>query len=69
MALAGLEFGNVFVALQPPRGYGLEPSALYHQPDLPPTHNYHALYRRLREDPACGGFGADAVVHLGKHRR
>ncbi|HKC75363.1 MAG TPA: cobaltochelatase subunit CobN, partial [Chloroflexota bacterium] len=67
VALAGLQFGNVFVALQPPRGYGLDPSAIYHQPDLPPTHNYHALYRWLRADPACGGFGADAIIHLGKH--
>lgn len=25
IALAGLEFGNVFVALQPPRGYGMDP--------------------------------------------
>ena len=55
------------MALQPPRGYGLDPSAIYHQPDLPPTHNYHALYRWLRADPACGGFGADAIIHLGKH--
>ena len=35
--LAGLRFGNVFVALQPPRGYGMDPNLIYHQPDLPPT--------------------------------
>ena len=64
IALAGLRFGNVFVALQPPRGYGMDPNAIYHLPDLPPPHNYHALYRWLR-DP--NGFGADAIVHLGKH--
>ncbi|HEY7294153.1 MAG TPA: cobaltochelatase subunit CobN, partial [Dehalococcoidia bacterium] len=64
IALAGLRFGNVFVALQPPRGYGMDPNAIYHLPDLPPTHNYHALYRWLR-DPE--GFAADAIVHLGKH--
>ena len=23
---------------------------IYHQPDLPPTHHYHALYRWLRDD-------------------
>jgi cobaltochelatase CobN len=62
VALAGLDFGNVFVALQPPRGYGMDPNAIYHQPDLPPPHNYHALYRWLRDV-----WGADAVVHLGKH--
>ena len=53
IALAGLDLGNVFLALQPPRGYGLDPSAIYHQPDLPPTHNYYALYRWLRDCLAC----------------
>ncbi|GAC1438573.1 MAG: hypothetical protein NVSMB65_12840 [Chloroflexota bacterium] len=67
LALAGLRFGNVFVALQPPRGYGMDPAAIYHQPDLPPPHTYHALYRWLREEPEQGGFGAAAIIHLGKH--
>ncbi|HEY0581067.1 MAG TPA: cobaltochelatase subunit CobN, partial [Chloroflexota bacterium] len=62
IALAGLRFGNVFVAIQPPRGYGMDPNLIYHQPDLPPTHNYHALYRWLRD-----GFLSDALVHVGKH--
>jgi cobaltochelatase CobN len=64
IALAGLVLGNVFVALQPPRGYGMDPNAIYHVPDLSPTHNYHALYRWLR-DPQ--GWNADAIIHLGKH--
>ncbi len=62
LALAGMEFGNVFVALQPPRGYDMDPNAIYHQPDLPPPHNYYALYRWLRDE-----WKADAIVHLGKH--
>ncbi|HSH81537.1 MAG TPA: cobaltochelatase subunit CobN, partial [Herpetosiphonaceae bacterium] len=62
LALAGLPFGNVFVALQPPRGYGMDSNAIYHQPDLPPPHNYYALYRWLRDE-----WGADAIVHVGKH--
>jgi cobaltochelatase CobN len=62
IALAGLRFGKVFVAIQPPRGYGMDPNLIYHQPDLPPTHHYHALYAWLRDD-----FGADAIVHVGKH--
>src|SRR6266545_2700786 len=45
LALAGLEFGNLFVALQPPRGYDMDPYAIYHRPDLPPPHNYYAFYR------------------------
>ncbi|MEF2278460.1 cobaltochelatase subunit CobN [Deinococcus sp. YIM 134068] len=67
LALAGLHFGKMFVALQPPRGYGMDPDAIYHTPDLPPTHHYHALYRWLREPPELGGFGAHALVHVGKH--
>ncbi len=62
LVLAGLELGNVVIALQPPRGYGMDPDAIYHQPDLPPTHHYHALYRWLGE-----AWGAHAVVHVGKH--
>ncbi|MGP2420457.1 cobaltochelatase subunit CobN, partial [Listeria monocytogenes] len=38
LVIAGLDLGNAFVALQPPRGYGMDPDAIYHQPDLPPTH-------------------------------
>jgi cobaltochelatase CobN len=62
IAFAGLEYGNAMVALQPPRGYGMDPDAIYHQPDLPPTHHYHAFYKWLRND-----WGADAIVHVGKH--
>ncbi len=62
ISLAGLELGNSFVALQPPRGYGMDPDAIYHQPDLPPTHHYYALYRWLRDE-----WKADAIVHVGKH--
>ena len=62
LILAGLEFGNAIVTLQPPRGYGMDPDAIYHQPDLPPTHHYYALYRWLRDD-----WGAHAIVHVGKH--
>ncbi len=61
IALAGLDLGNALVMLQPPRGYGMDPDAIYHQPDLPPTHHYFALYRWLRDS-----WGADAIVHIGK---
>ena len=60
--MAGLRLGNVFVGIQPPRGFGENPIAIYHSPDLMPTHHYMAFYRWLRD-----GFGADAVAHLGKH--
>ena len=67
LALAGLRFGNVFVAVQPPRGYGMDKTAIMHKPDLAPTYPYHALYRWLAVPTTEGGFGADATVHLGKH--
>ena len=60
--VAGLELGNVLIAIQPPRGYGDDLVGIYHDPELPPTHHYLACYRFL--DSA---WGADAIVHLGKH--
>ncbi len=37
IVLAGLRAGNVVVMVQPPRGFGANPIAIYHDPDLPPT--------------------------------
>jgi cobaltochelatase CobN len=62
LVVAGLELGNVMLAIQPPRGFGENPVAIYHDPDLPPTHHYLAAYWWLDRV-----WGADAVVHLGKH--
>jgi cobaltochelatase CobN len=62
IVLAALRFGNVVLAIQPPRGFGENPVAIYHDPALAPSHHYLAAYRYLDEV-----FGADAVVHLGKH--
>ena len=67
IVLAALRFGNVVLMIQPPRGFGENPVAIYHDPDLPPSHHYLAAYRWLDAPEAEGGFGADAVVHLGKH--
>jgi cobaltochelatase CobN len=55
-------FGNVVVAIQPSRGYDDDPKATYHDPDLVPPYRYLAFYAWLRME-----FGADAIVHLGKH--
>ena len=67
IVLAALQYGNVVLMIQPPRGFGENPIAIYHDPDLPPSHHYLAAYRWLASPVAEGGFGADAVVHLGKH--
>jgi cobaltochelatase CobN len=64
---AALPLGNALIALQPPRGYGIDPNTIYHTPDLPPTHHYAAFYRWLAKPQAEGGWGADAIVHMGKH--
>ncbi|WP_016870362.1 cobaltochelatase subunit CobN, partial [Fischerella muscicola] len=60
--IPGIQLGNIFVGIQPARGYDVDPSLNYHAPDLEPTHAYLAFYYWVRE---C--FGADAVVHVGKH--
>ncbi len=62
IVLACLRFGNVVLMIQPPRGFGENPVAIYHDPALPPSHHYLAAYRWL-----AGDFRADAIVHLGKH--
>ncbi|WP_433168642.1 cobaltochelatase subunit CobN [Kribbella sp. CA-247076] len=67
IALAALRFGNVVLMIQPPRGFGENPVAIYHDPDMAPSHHYLAAYRWLEASPSDGGFGAHAVVHLGKH--
>jgi cobaltochelatase CobN len=63
----GMDVGNVVVTIQPPRGFGPDPIATYHAPDMPPPHHYLAFYRWLGTPVADGGWGADAIVHLGKH--
>ncbi|MEU8658392.1 cobaltochelatase subunit CobN [Actinoplanes philippinensis] len=62
IVLAALRDENIVVMVQPPRGFGANPVAIYHDPDLPPSHHYLAAYRWLADD-----FGAHAVVHVGKH--
>ncbi|WP_369140808.1 cobaltochelatase subunit CobN [Modestobacter versicolor] len=62
IVFAALRAGNVVVMVQPPRGFGENPIAIYHDPDLPPSHHYLAAYWWLRNV-----FGAHAMVHVGKH--
>jgi cobaltochelatase CobN len=62
LVIPGLQYGNIFVGVQPARGFGDNPVAIYHSPDLAPTHQYVAFYGWLRDI-----FQADAIVHVGKH--
>ncbi|MFC8007985.1 cobaltochelatase subunit CobN [Streptomyces olivaceus] len=67
IVLAALRHGNLLILIQPPRGFGENPIAIYHDPDLPPSHHYLAAYRWIAARAEDGGFGADAMIHLGKH--
>lgn len=62
IVVAAMQSENLVILVQPPRGFGANPVAIYHDPDLPPSHHYLAAYLWLRHE-----FGAHAVVHLGKH--
>jgi len=62
IVIAAMQSGHIVLLVQPPRGFGDNPVAIYHDPDLPPSHHYLAAYRWLDNV-----FGADALVHLGKH--
>jgi cobaltochelatase CobN len=59
---SGLKFGNVLIAIQPPRGFGVDPEAVYHAPDLPPCHHYAAFYRWLSDE-----WRSDAIIQFGTH--
>ncbi|KAM3093817.1 cobaltochelatase subunit CobN [Phormidesmis sp. 146-12] len=60
--ISGIQLGNVFVGIQPARGYDRDPALNYHAPDLEPAHDYFAFYHWVRSK-----FGAGAIVHVGKH--
>ena len=62
MPVSGIQLGNIFIGIQPSRGYDRDPSLNYHAPDLEPTLHYLAFYLLLTQD-----FQAHAVIHLGKH--
>lgn len=60
--ISGKAYGNIFVSMQPPRGFGEDLSRVIHDPAAPPTHHYLAYYCWLREV-----WEADAVIHVGTH--
>lgn len=60
--IPGRIYGNIFIGLQPSRGWGDDPSQIYHNPDMPPTHQYVAFYNWIKNI-----FKADAIIHVGTH--
>jgi cobaltochelatase CobN len=61
-AIPGIYSGNLFISIQPSRGYHLDVHKSYHSPDLPPPYYYFAFYTWIQQE-----FQADAIVHIGKH--
>lgn len=62
LLIPGLQFGNVFIGPQPPRGWEIDEELLHANLAFPPPHQYLAFYHYLRDQ-----FSADAIVHLGRH--
>jgi cobaltochelatase CobN len=55
-------FGNITLGVQPARGYNIDPTSSFHDPDLVPPHHYLAFYLWLRREADI-----HALIHLGKH--
>lgn len=62
LLIPGTMDGNVFLTVQPPRGFGEDPGKILHSPDLAPPHHYIGFYHWVRDV-----WQADAVIHVGTH--
>ncbi len=62
LLIPGVQFGNVFLGPQPPRGWEINEELLHANMSFPPPHQYLAFYHYLANE-----FGADALVHVGRH--
>ncbi|MGM0672452.1 cobaltochelatase subunit CobN [Thioalkalivibrio sp.] len=62
MLFPGIEFGNVFIGPQPPRGWEVSERLLHANTTFPPTHQYVGFYHWIRDH-----FEADALVYVGRH--
>ena len=62
LVLPMLRLGNLVVLPEPMRGWLDDPHKLLHSKELPPHHQYLAVYLWLNRV-----FHADAMIHLGRH--
>lgn len=62
LLVPGTLYGNVYITVQPPRGFGDDPGKIYHSPDCAPTHHYLGFYYWIREV-----WHADVMIHVGTH--
>ncbi len=58
----GVINGNVFIGIQPNRGYHDNVEEFYHSTDVVIPHQYLAYYRWIRDV-----FEADVIIHMGTH--
>lgn len=58
----GVQFGNVFIGPQPPRGWEINEELLHANLSFPPPHQYLGFYHYLQSE-----FQADALVYVGRH--
>lgn len=59
----------MWITVQPLLGIEGDPMRLLFERDLTPHPQYCAAYEYMRLDEKDGGFGAQAVIHLGKQFR
>ena len=62
LLIPGVQFGNVFIGPQPPRGWEIHEELLHANMSFPPPHQYLAFYHYIQSQ-----FNADAMVHVGRH--
>jgi len=62
LLVGGIENGNVFIGLQPPRDTEADAADIYHNPEVPIPYHYHGYYQWIKNV-----FKADAVIHFGTH--
>jgi magnesium chelatase subunit H len=62
MLIGGLQFGNIWIGVQPALGIPGDPMRLMFERDMTPHPQYAAFYKWLQH-----GFKANAVVHFGMH--
>ncbi|MFW6117336.1 MAG: cobaltochelatase subunit CobN [Thermoproteota archaeon] len=62
LLIPGLVTGNVFIGLQPPRGFLENSSSIYHSPEISMPHHYYAYYHWIKKV-----FKADIIIHVGTH--
>ncbi|WP_214021237.1 cobaltochelatase subunit CobN [Methanoculleus sp.] len=62
LCIPGIVNGNIFIGIQPPRGFFEQVESVIHSNDLVMPHHYLAYYRWIKN-----AFGAHAVIHMGTH--